>query len=157
MIEIIQHGSVHEIKLARPPVNALNFDLLDALVIAIQEAPGNGARGLILSGGEKVFSGGLDVPYLMTLDKEGLLKCWKRFFDAARALANSPVPVVAAIAGHNPAAIWPGRKARPARPRPLPSIRPHCRREVARDRYPCGARLPLRDSTQFLQSVIQTA
>ena len=103
MLEIIQHGFVHEIKLARPPVNALNFDLLDALVIAIQEAPGKGARGLIVSGGEKVFSGGLDVPYLMTLDKEGLLKCWKRFFDAARALANSPVPVVAAIAGHNPA------------------------------------------------------
>ena len=103
MLEIIQHGFVHEIKLARPPVNALNFDLLDALVIAIEEAPGNGARGLILSGGEKVFSGGLDVPYLMTLDEEGLLKCWKRFFDAARALANSPVPVVAAIAGHNPA------------------------------------------------------
>ena len=103
MLEIIQHGFVHEIKLARPPVNALNFDLLDALVIAIQEAPGKGARGLIVSGGEKVFSGGLDVPYLMTLDKEGLLKCWKRFFDAARALANSPVPVVATIAGHNPA------------------------------------------------------
>ena len=39
----------------------------------------------------------------MRLDKAGLLKCWKRFFDAARALANSPVPVVAAIAGHNPA------------------------------------------------------
>ena len=63
MLEIIQHDFVHEIKLARPPVNALNFDLLDALVIAIQEAPGKGARGLILSGGEKVFSGGLDVPY----------------------------------------------------------------------------------------------
>jgi len=103
MIEIIQHGQVHEIKLARPPVNALNFDLLDALVTAIQSAPANGARGLILSGGEKVFSGGLDVPYLMTLDKAGLMKCWSRFFDAARALANSPVPVAAAISGHNPA------------------------------------------------------
>lgn len=103
MIEIIQHGSVHEIRLARPPVNALNFDLLDALVAAVQTAPANGARGLILSGGEKVFSGGLDVPYLMSLDKAGLMKCWSRFFDAARALANSPVPVAAAIAGHNPA------------------------------------------------------
>jgi enoyl-CoA hydratase/carnithine racemase len=103
MIEIIQHGSIHEIKLARPPVNALNFELLDTMVNAIQAAPKNGARGLILSGGEKVFSGGLDVPYLMTLDKAGLIRCWSRFFDAARALANSPVPVVAAIAGHNPA------------------------------------------------------
>ena len=103
MIEIIQHGFIHEIKLARPPVNALNFELLDALVAAVQAAPTYGARGLILSGGEKVFSGGLDVPYLMTLDKAGLMKCWSRFFDAARALANSPVPVVAAIGGHNPA------------------------------------------------------
>lgn len=103
MIEIIQHGFIHEIKLARPPVNALNFELLDALVAAVQAAPTYGARALILSGGEKVFSGGLDVPYLMTLDKAGLLKCWSRFFDAARALANSPIPVVAAIAGHNPA------------------------------------------------------
>ncbi|MEO8001667.1 MAG: enoyl-CoA hydratase/isomerase family protein [Arenimonas sp.] len=103
MIEIIQHGSIHEINLARPPVNAMNFDLLDALTNAIEAAPANGARGLILSGGEKVFSGGLDVPYLMSLDKAGLLRCWSRFFDAARALANSSVPVVAAIAGHNPA------------------------------------------------------
>ncbi len=103
MIEIIEHGNIHEIKLARPPVNALNFELLDALVNAVEAAPKNGASGLILSGGEKVFSGGLDVPYLMSLDKAGLLRCWSRFFDAARALANSPVPVVAAIAGHNPA------------------------------------------------------
>ncbi|MEO6172911.1 MAG: enoyl-CoA hydratase/isomerase family protein [Arenimonas sp.] len=103
MIDIIQHGQIHEIRLARPPVNALNFELLDMLVNAVQAAPANGARGLILSGGEKVFSGGLDVPYLMSLDKAGLMKCWSRFFDAARALANSPVPVVAAIAGHNPA------------------------------------------------------
>jgi enoyl-CoA hydratase/carnithine racemase len=103
MIQIIQHDAVHEIKLARPPVNALNFDLLDMLVNAIQAAPANGARGIILSGSEKVFSGGLDVPYLMSLEKEGLLRCWSRFFDAARALANSPVPVAAAIAGHNPA------------------------------------------------------
>jgi enoyl-CoA hydratase/carnithine racemase len=103
MIEIIQHGSIHEIKLARLPVNALNFELLDALVNAINVAPKNGARGLVLSGGEKVFSGGLDVPYLMSLDKAELLHCWSRFFDAARALVNSPIPVAAAIAGHNPA------------------------------------------------------
>jgi enoyl-CoA hydratase/carnithine racemase len=103
MIEITQHGVIHEIKLARPPVNALNFELLDTLVKTIDAAAKNGARGLILSGSEKVFSGGLDVPHLMTLDREGLLKCWKRFFDAARSLADSPIPVAVAIAGHNPA------------------------------------------------------
>ena len=93
MIEIIQHGNIHEIKLVRPPVNALNFALLDALTDAVQSAPGNGATGIVLSGGTKVFSGGLDVPYLLGCDEDGLCACWSRFFDAARALAKSPIPV----------------------------------------------------------------
>ena len=103
MIDIIEHGDIHEIHLNRPPVNALNLELFSALTAAVQGAPANGARGLILSGGEKVFSGGLDVPYLMGLDRAGLGACWTQFFHAARALARSSVPVVAAIAGHNPA------------------------------------------------------
>lgn len=103
MIEITQHGSIHEIRMARPPVNALNDTLLGQLVEAIEAAPAKGARGIVLAGGEKVFSGGLDVPYLMGLDRDGLGACWSRFFAAARALARSPIPVVAAIAGHNPA------------------------------------------------------
>lgn len=103
MIEVIEHGAIHEIRMQRPPVNALNPGLLSALVKAVREAPANGARGLILSGGEKVFSGGLDVPHLMAQERDGLVECWGLFFEAARALARSPIPVAAAIAGHNPA------------------------------------------------------
>ena len=103
MLEIIEHGVIHEIRLNRPPVNALDHALLSALEAAVQSAPGKGARALILSGGEKVFSGGLDVPYLMGLDRVALKACWSKFFDAARVLARSPIPVAAAIAGHNPA------------------------------------------------------
>lgn len=103
MIEQISHGDLLEIRLSRPPVNALNFELLDALVQAIGQAPSTGAKGLVLSGGAKVFSGGLDVPYLLGCSDAGLKACWSRFFDAARAVAGSPIPVAAAIAGHNPA------------------------------------------------------
>lgn len=103
MIEIVEHGSIHEIRMQRPPVNALDPGLLGALLAAVEAAPRKGARGLVLSGGEKVFSGGLDVPYLMKQDHDGLRTCWTLFFEAARALARSPVPVAAAIAGHNPA------------------------------------------------------
>ena len=60
MIEIIPHGNIHEIKLARAPVNALNYELLDALVKAIEQAPGNGAQGIVLSGGMKVQAYPLD-------------------------------------------------------------------------------------------------
>jgi enoyl-CoA hydratase/carnithine racemase len=103
MIELIAHGRIHEIKLARPPVNALNFDLLDALVQAVSNAQKNGAHGIVISGNSKVFSGGLDVPYLLACSPLELKACWSRFFDAARSIAKSSVPVAAAITGHNPA------------------------------------------------------
>ena len=103
MIEHSRHGDIHELRLNRPPVNALHDELLVALVAALRVAISEGARGIVLSGNEKVFSGGMDVPYLMTLDRRAMKACWSRFFDAARALAGSPVPVAAAIGGHNPA------------------------------------------------------
>ena len=103
MIEQHKHGSILEIRLARPPVNALNPELLTALRAAFEAAPGDGARGIVLSGGPGVFSGGLDVPHLMGLGPDDLKAAWRSFFDAAIAIAKSPIPVAAAIAGHSPA------------------------------------------------------
>lgn len=102
-IELHRHGSFQEIRLARPPVNALTPELLAALRTAVQAAPSEGARGIILTGGGKVFSGGMDVPHLMALDRAGLKVGWSSLFAAARTIANSPIPVVAAIGGHSPA------------------------------------------------------
>lgn len=103
MLQIHRHGSIHEIQLARPPVNALTPELLSALRTAVESAPKEGARGIILSGGAKVFSAGMDVPHLMSLDAAGLKAGWASLFAAARAISASPVPVVAALAGHSPA------------------------------------------------------
>lgn len=103
MIELHRHGDIQEIRLARPPVNALTPELLSALRTAVIAAPKDGARGIILTGGLKVFSGGMDVPHMMGLDRESLTAGWATLFAAARALASSPVPVVAAIGGHSPA------------------------------------------------------
>lgn len=102
-IELHRHGAIHEIRLARPPVNALTPELLLALRMAVQSAPSEGARGIVLTGGTKVFSGGMDVPHLMGLDRAALKAGWSSLFAAARALAGSRVPVVAAIGGHSPA------------------------------------------------------
>lgn len=103
MLERITHGPVLEIRLARPPVNALNPELCAALVDAFSPAQLHGFEGVVLSGGPKVFSAGLDVPHLLGLDRAGLSAAWAGFFAAARAIAAAPVPVVAAIGGHNPA------------------------------------------------------
>lgn len=103
MLERIEHDRILELKLARPPVNALNRELLSALESAIIAAPEQGFDGLFLSGGESVFSAGLDVPELLTLNRDGVEASWRSFFAACKALAESPIPSAAAIGGHSPA------------------------------------------------------
>lgn len=103
---IQQHShpdDIVELRMARPPVNALNPALLALLRDAITEAPGQGARGLVLSGFPGLFSAGLDVPALLTLDPVGLEAAWRSFFEVCAALAASPIPSAAAITGHSPA------------------------------------------------------
>ncbi|MFN7961672.1 MAG: enoyl-CoA hydratase/isomerase family protein [Thermoanaerobaculia bacterium] len=103
MLEITDHGPVREIRLARPPVNALSPELLAALLSAVQAAPREGAKALVLSGPPGRFSAGLDVPLLLTLDRSALTALWERLYGLMRSLAGSPIPVVAAITGHSPA------------------------------------------------------
>ena len=102
-IELHRAGDLLEIRLARPPVNALVPALLDALATAVRQAPADGARGIVLAGGPGVFSAGMDVPHLVKLPDDQLGPAWMSLFDAARALAASPLPVAAAIGGHSPA------------------------------------------------------
>src|SRR4051812_22661960 len=103
MIQIVDHGAVRELRLDRPPANALSPELIAALRAAVEEAPGAGARALVLSGSPKMFSGGLDVPHLIHLDRPAITAAWKDFYGLMRALAASPIPVAAAITGHSPA------------------------------------------------------
>ncbi|MBW3550549.1 MAG: enoyl-CoA hydratase/isomerase family protein [Proteobacteria bacterium] len=105
-VQTIAHdGDIVELKMARAPVNALDPGLCTDLRHSLAAALAGDARGIVLSGGAKVFSAGLDVPHLLSLgdDREALMSAWRAFFDAARALAASPVPVAAAMAGHAPA------------------------------------------------------
>lgn len=103
MLDIIRHGDSVELRINRPPANALNHDLLEALLSARQQACDDGARGLILSGREGMFCAGIDVPELLGQDRASMRRFWGLLFDVARSLASSPVPVVAALTGHSPA------------------------------------------------------
>jgi enoyl-CoA hydratase/carnithine racemase len=104
MLDILPHdGDITELRLARPPVNALSFELLTGLREAIEQAPRDGARGLVLSGAQGMFSAGVDVPALLQRDRDGVRAYWHEFFSVGAALATSRVPVVAAITGHSPA------------------------------------------------------
>ena len=104
MLDTIEHGGgIRELRLARPPVNALNPELVRALREAVQSAPREGANALVISGAPGIFSAGLDVPALLTLDRAGMRAFWSEFLGMCAALARSPIPVAAAITGHSPA------------------------------------------------------
>jgi enoyl-CoA hydratase/carnithine racemase len=103
MLETIDHGAVRELKLARPPVNALDPSLVEALHAALDAVPGCGARALVLSGRPGMFSAGLDVPALLALDRAAMARFWERFFGLMRRIAECPVPIAAAFTGHSPA------------------------------------------------------
>ncbi len=103
MFNIIQHDSISEIRMERSPVNAMNGAFLSGLVAAHGDALAGGARGVVISGREGLFSAGLDVPELIQYERSEMEAFWSEFFETMRHLASSPVPVVAAITGHAPA------------------------------------------------------
>ncbi|WP_158883635.1 enoyl-CoA hydratase/isomerase family protein [Rhodanobacter sp. L36] len=103
MLNLTDHDNIREIQLARPPVNALNIELLRGLRSAIDDAVRDGARGIVLSGAQGLFSAGVDVPALLALDRDGVREYWREFFALCTTLARAPIPLVAAITGHSPA------------------------------------------------------
>ena len=103
MLHTFAHGDVVEMRIDRPPANALNHELLEAVIAAIDDAVAAGARALVLAGREGMFCAGIDVPELLGQDRASIERFWGLLFGAARALASCPVPVAAALAGHSPA------------------------------------------------------
>jgi len=104
MLDIRNHDNeIRELRLARPPVNALNTEMVETLLEAVRSAQTDGTRALVLSGSPGLFSAGLDVPELLALDRAGMISFWNGLFGVLEALARSPIPVATAITGHSPA------------------------------------------------------
>jgi 3,2-trans-enoyl-CoA isomerase len=103
MLELQDHGPVRELRLASPPVNALNGALVQRLNQELAAAAQQGVRALVLSGQPGLFSAGLDVREVTSSPPEVLRRFINDFFRLQERLARSPIPIVAAITGHCPA------------------------------------------------------
>jgi 3,2-trans-enoyl-CoA isomerase len=107
LITRLEHGQgptrLIELRLSRPPVNALDPELMSGLRQALGQALADGAAGIVLSGAPGMFSAGLDVPALLRLDRAALGQTWQQFFGLLSDLAHCPVPLCAALTGHSPA------------------------------------------------------
>ena len=65
-LNVIRHGSVLEIQLNRPKVNAIDFELsrrINEAVVALRDDP-ELRVGLVTATGEKIFSAGWDLKAL---------------------------------------------------------------------------------------------
>ena len=101
MLDISDESGLRVITLVRPPVNALNGELVRKLAAAVES--GGDAGAIVIAGQPGLFSAGLDVPGLLALDRDALTALFVDLWRAQRAIATSPVPIVFAITGHCPA------------------------------------------------------
>lgn len=101
MLNILEHDDIREVRLARPPVNALNLELLRALAAAVGAAQHDAA--LVISGQPGIFTAGLDVRAMLELDRDAITQVFVELWRVQRAIACSAVPVIFGLTGHSPA------------------------------------------------------
>jgi enoyl-CoA hydratase len=100
MIEVEERGVVTILRLARGKGNALNLDLLAALLDALDRLDGSAARAGVLTGQGSIFGAGVDLPALVAGGAEYVRRFLPLLQRAFERLATFPRPLVAAVNGH---------------------------------------------------------
>ncbi len=99
---VIREDGFGEIKLQRPPINALSQAVLKEIHRAVQELESDSAVRAIIIYGEKHFCAGADIKEIRALADEGpdSLSTFSRTgHDAFDAIENCKIPVIAAVEG----------------------------------------------------------
>jgi enoyl-CoA hydratase/carnithine racemase len=93
--------AVATIRLARPPMNALNAQVQDEIAAAAERvADDDDIRAAIIYGGEKVFAAGADIKEMADASYGRMAVDTRRLQAAFTAVARIGKPVVAAITGY---------------------------------------------------------
>ncbi|MDV6271025.1 enoyl-CoA hydratase/isomerase family protein [Rhodococcus globerulus] len=83
----------------RPPVNAMDGATNDALIVVAEELSLQRDLGVVVIHGPRHFAAGDDVKEMAGLERGFALQGRERISEAVAAVANIPVPVVAAVVG----------------------------------------------------------
>jgi enoyl-CoA hydratase/carnithine racemase len=101
LVQVEVEGGIATIRLNRPPVNALNFEVQDDLHAAALEVTGRrDVCAVIVYGGEKVFAAGADVKQMQTMTYTDMVDRSAPLQASLIAIARIPKPTVAAITGY---------------------------------------------------------
>lgn len=92
---------VATLRLDRPKMNAINFQVQDELRSAAAEATEReDVRAVVLYGGERLFAAGNDVKEMADVSYTDIVRKGDSLQSAVTAVAEIPKPVVAAITGY---------------------------------------------------------
>jgi enoyl-CoA hydratase/carnithine racemase len=84
----------------RPPVNAMNLELLEELVMTVDRLAADPPRALVLAGRPGAFSAGLDLKAVPGYSPEQRRELVRGINGMALGVYGLPCPVVCAITGH---------------------------------------------------------
>ena len=94
-------AGIATIRLQRPPMNALNVEIQEALRAASEEVTERRDVGaVVLYGGDKVFAAGADIKEMEQMSYADMVLHSRRLQSAFTAVARIPKPTVAAITGY---------------------------------------------------------
>ena len=88
------------VRLDRPPVNALDLELVQAITAAIARAIGERGPAIVLTGAGRCFSAGIDTKVVPTYTEQQRRTAIGAINTMVSTVYAAPVPVVAALNGH---------------------------------------------------------
>jgi enoyl-CoA hydratase len=100
MIEVEERGAVTILRMARGKGNALNLEMVGALIDALDRLDGSAARAGVLTGQGSIFGAGVDLPALVEGGAEYVRQFTSLLQSLFERLATFPRPLVAAVNGH---------------------------------------------------------
>ena len=93
-------GHIGTLELQHPPVNAISSALGRELFAAVEALEATDVRVVILTGGERIFSGGFDINELKQADPTDAVGRNRRIYRVYRKFEEARFPVIAAINGY---------------------------------------------------------
>jgi len=93
------HEAVAVLRLNNGVTNAIGPELLDDLSDEVKRVKSE-FKGMVLAGGEKFFSIGLDLPGLLPLGRTEMVEFYFKFMQVTLDLYTLPMPTASAIGGH---------------------------------------------------------
>ncbi len=99
-VRIERRGRIAVLYLDKPPVNALYTDLFEAITGALDDLEKDeGVAAVVVTGGERIFSAGLDLKAVAAARPEELLTMMEAGYAFFQRVEGYPKPTVAAVRG----------------------------------------------------------